>query len=341
MRTRLMIAAAGLVLLGTLVVLGGLVPIQASSGHWRLTAWMLDFIKRRSVATYSIFVTEPTDKWPSWVNRGAAHYESGCRACHGSPISPRPPMMMRMTPHPPELPERMARWNDRELFQIVRHGIKFTAMPAWAAPQRPDEVWALVTFLRTLPGLTQERYQQLAFGETSTSDGVSPVERCARCHGIDGLGRAGVFPVLAGQRAEYLDRALRAYRDGRRHSGFMQTEAAELGDTARHAVVNYYAGLPRPSSAGSANGPGAALAASGDPTRQVPACRECHGPSARDSNPAYPILTGQNADFLFEQLVLFSENRRGGSAFAPVMQAIASRLTRDQMRAAADHYGIR
>jgi cytochrome c553 len=333
----LVLAAAGL-LLATVVVLAGVIPIQASSGHWRATAWMLDLIKRRSVHTYSRPIVAPPVDEPWWIVRGAAHYESGCRQCHGSPLSPRPPLMMRITPHPPELPARIARWDRRELFQIVKHGIKFTAMPAWPAPQRADEIWTMVAFLRALPSLTPESYRELAFGGTTTSDGVSAIERCVRCHGADGMGRGGDFPVLAGQHPEYLNNALLAYRAGQRHSGFMRSEAAELDDQARHTVVTYFAQLPRTATATPPAGPGADLVASGQPSRQVPACSECHGPAATDRNPAYPHLAGQDADYLFEQLVLFSEHRRGGSAYAPIMQAIAGRLSREQMRSAAGYY---
>jgi cytochrome c553 len=333
----LLVGWAGLLLVA-LVVLGGVIPIQASSGHWRATAWLLDLIKRRSVNTYSRLIVPPPLDQPSWIVRGAAHYESGCRTCHGSPLSPRPPLMMRMTPHPPELPLRMARWDTRELFQIVKHGIKFTAMPAWGAPQRADEIWTMVAFLRELPNLTPESYRQLAFGDTTTADGVSAIERCARCHGTDGMGRGGAFPVLAGQHPEYLNNALVAYRAGHRHSGFMRSEAADLDEAARAVVVNYFAQLPRTSEPRAPAEQGAMLVREGHPSRQIPACAECHGPGATDRNPAYPINAGQDADYLFEQLVMFSENRRGGSPYGPIMQAIATRLSREQMRAAADYY---
>ncbi len=336
---RLLLGAGLLLLIALAVPLSGAIPIQASSGHWRVTSWVLDLIKRRSVATYSYTVAPPTHEWASWIGRGAAHFESGCRTCHGSPLSARPPMVMRMTPHPPELPGRIARWEPRELFQIVRHGIKFTAMPAWTAPQRPDEVWAMVAFLRALPGMSGESYRKLAFGDTATADGVSAVERCARCHGADGMGRGGTFPVLAAQQPEYLRNTLIAYRNDGRHSGFMRPEAAELDDSAREVVVSYFAQLPRAIATPAGSGPGATLVTSGDAPRQIPACSQCHGPTPTDRNPAYPMLAGQDADYLFEQLILFSENRRGGSAFAPIMQAIAARLSRDEMRQAADHYG--
>ena len=49
----LAVGAAGI------LVLSGIIPIKASSGHWPLTAWFLDFTKRRSVATHSIGIRVP------------------------------------------------------------------------------------------------------------------------------------------------------------------------------------------------------------------------------------------------------------------------------------------
>jgi len=339
--SRYVLAAAGAVIIALIVIMSGVIPIQASSGHWRATAWLLDLIKRKSVATYALTIVPPPLDQPSWIVRGAAHFETGCRTCHGSPLSPRPPLMMRLTPHPPELRDRIARWETRQLFQIVKHGIKFTAMPAWAAPQRADEIWAIVAFLQKLPSLNQDSYRDLAFGETSTSDGVSVVERCARCHGADGMGRGGSFPVLAGQRPEYLTNALVAYREGRRHSGIMRPEAFELDDQARNEVVRYFSSLPRTAPSQLLNSGVARLVTHGQPSRDIPACSECHGPGATDRNPAYPILDGQPADYLFEQLVLFAEHRRGGSQFGPIMQTIAPRLSAAEMREAANYYSAR
>lgn len=341
MPAKYVLAAVGAVIIALVVIVSGVIPIQASSGHWRATAWLLDLIKRRSVTTYSLTIVPPRLDQPSWIVKGAAHFETGCRPCHGSPLSPRPPLVMRMTPHPPELPDRIRRWQTRHLFQIVKHGIKFTAMPAWAAPQRADEIWAIVAFLQKLPSLNQASYRDLAFGATSTSDGVSVVERCARCHGTDGMGRGGSFPVLAGQRPEYLTNALLAYRDGRRHSGIMRPEAFELDERARNEVVRYFSSLPRTAPSQTLTGRGGALVTHGQPSRDIPACSQCHGPGATDRNPAYPILDGQPAEYLFEQLVLLAENRRGGSEFGPIMQMIAARLSPAEMREAAAYYSAR
>src|SRR5690606_8465595 len=51
LRRRLITAAAVLTVLavgGGLVAVSGIIPIKASSGHWAVTAWLLDFAKTRS-----------------------------------------------------------------------------------------------------------------------------------------------------------------------------------------------------------------------------------------------------------------------------------------------------
>ena len=88
-------------------------------------------------------------------------------------------------------------------------------------------------------------------------------------------------------------------------------------------------------------GGGGGLVTHGQPSRDIPACSQCHGPGATDRNPAYPILDGQPAEYLFEQLVLLAENRRGGSQFGPIMQMIAARLSPAEMREAAAYYSTR
>ncbi len=318
-----------------LVVATGAIPIQASSGHWKVTSWVLDLIKRRSVHTYSRSIEVPALDHPALVARGAGHYERSCRACHGSPAAARPPLVMKMTPHPPFLPERIDRWDDAELFQIVKHGIKFTGMPAWTAPKRNDEIWAVVAFLRQLPLLSADRYWRLAVGEPR-HPGASPpiIEMCAACHGADGRGRdGGAFPTIAGQNAPYLRRALDAYASGQRHSGMMGSIAAAMDPGTRDALISYYSRLAPAVARGAAGDAarGEAIATRGIPERRIPACLECHQPDA-DQNREYPVLDGQHAEFLLQQLQLFNEDARGGSQNASIMRPIAMRLTPEEMQ---------
>jgi mono/diheme cytochrome c family protein len=55
-----------------------------------------------------------------------------------------------MLPQPPDLADVVGEWNNAQLFRIVKHGVRFTGMPAWPMQDRDDEVWAMVAFLREL-----------------------------------------------------------------------------------------------------------------------------------------------------------------------------------------------
>jgi cytochrome c553 len=349
------VAAVG----GALVALSGIVPIKASSGHWAVTAWFLDFAKVRSVSTHAFGVELPPIEDPVLVMQGAGHYESGCMPCHGAPGSAMPTVAAAMTPPPPYLPALITRWDAEDLFYIVKHGIKFTGMPAWPAAERDDEVHAVVAFLLRLPELDAAAYARLVFGADEAPDGSmrtlassapAPTDgetlaaSCARCHGGDGLGRElPAFPKLAGQKRAYLANALEAYANGKRPSGVMQPIAAALSPQARARLAQHYSALP----VGAASAPvknadaverGARLADQGDPARGVPSCRDCHGPSPRRRNAAYPLLAGQHEAYLLAQLTLFSREQRGGSPFAHLMQHVATRLAPAQIRDAAAYY---
>jgi cytochrome c553 len=354
----LAVLAAG----GFLVVVSGLVPIKASSGHWRITAWFLHFAMRRSVATHSIGLQAPALDSPRLVLQGAGHYETGCRPCHGSPGLPLPEIPQHMTPHPPALPPRIADWDHEELFYIVKHGVKFTGMPAWPARQRDDEVWAMVAFLLTLPDLDAEGYRRLVHGDHTTPGAYAPLQgllepqtvpgavtdSCARCHGQDGHGRGvGAFPKLAGQRPAYLFAALQAFARGERHSGMMEPIAAALSLEEMRQLALYYSSLPAPTPAPSpqetavAIERGEEIASRGIPSQRIPSCADCHGPGPTRRNPFYPVLAGQHADYLVLQLELFKKEHRGGSAYAHLMHPVATRLTPQQMRDVALYYESR
>jgi cytochrome c553 len=360
--------AAGAV--GIVVLVSGAVPIKASSGHWKITRWFLDFAMSRSFSTHSFGIEAPPLDDPALVLRGAGHYEGACRPCHGSVTGVLPAIPRAMTPNPPLLPGKIALWEPRELFSIVKHGVKFTGMPAWPALQRDDEVWAVVAFLRRMPQLDAAQYRRLSGADFSTSPpppiadlvevSARPpstvLQTCGRCHGLNGLGRGfGAFPKLAGQRAAYLENALRAYATGRRHSGIMQPIAEGLSEEVRRELAAYYAGLPSDVSAPEARelrlllpAPrgqisaarrelGARLAAGA--VDGVPACLQCHGDGP--VNRAYPILAGQDAGYLELQLQLFKDGRRGGSEYAHIMRKVVQRLTPEQAAAAAEFFSSR
>lgn len=348
-------------LAGFLVAASGIVSIKASAGHWWITEWFLQFTKRRSLATRTIRTDLPPldEQW--LVVKGAGQYETACRPCHGSPELEHPRIPAAMTPPPPYLPDLIRDWDPEELFYVVKHGIKFTGMPAWPTQKRDDEVHAMVAFLLAFPSLDEDGYRRLVYGETAVVDPVESLRElaadtrgprraviasCERCHGIEGRGRGTpAFPTLAGQKREYMVRALAAYEAGKRHSGIMEPVAAGLSETEQHELADYYSNIivrtrtePAPDTLDPSVERGRTIATRGVPDRGVPACRDCHGPAEHRRNPAYPDLAGQFAEYIELQIELFKRGQRGGSEYAHLMERVAARLTEEQMRDVAAYY---
>jgi cytochrome c553 len=355
MMRRLLLLVVLLAAGGGLILVSGVVPIEASSGHWRITDWLLHFAMRRSVATHSLGIDAPALDDPALVLVGATHYEMACSPCHGRPGLEHPRVARGMTPAPPYLGPRIADWTPEQLFYVVKHGVKFTGMPAWPALHRDDEVWAVVAFLLQLPRLDADAYRDVALGHetersaAATASSMSEAARstlldsCFRCHGADGLGRGAAFPKLAGQRASYLQNSLEAYARGARHSGIMEPIAIGLDPEVMRELSEHYGSLPRaPSVARSTDDAaiarGEEIARRGIRAQRVPACVHCHGPNPRRMNPAYPLHAGQHAGYLARQLELFKRGQRGGSPYARVMQPIAGRLRSEQIRDVALYY---
>lgn len=350
------IATAALAAGGLLIAVSGVMPIKASSRHWAITEWVLHFAMRRSVVTHAaLSAPSPPEGLDdmSFVLRGAGHYETGCRPCHGAPGDPMPRIPFAMTPHPPELSPRVPSWSAKQLFYIVKHGVKFTGMPAWPAQERDDEVWAVVAFLRRLPSLDEAGYASLVRGgeselpELSTTSAVAPPDivtaTCARCHGADGQGRGvAAFPKLAGQRAEYMRRAMRAYAVGERHSGIMGPIAAGLSTAAVGKAVSYYSSLSSPGDppapVSEAARRGEMIASRGVPEDDIPSCGHCHLPHGHEVNEAYPSLAGQYHEYLAQQLTLLKQRRRGGSEYVRLMHSFVDRMSVEQIDDAAAYF---
>lgn len=343
-----LLAAAG-VALALFGAWTGIVNISASAGHPPWVESFLELGMRRSIERHSSKLVVPNDlRSPDRIQLGAAHFAGGCAECHGAPDRPRSPIYDYMLPVPPDLAFAAQQWNARELFFIVRHGLQFTGMPEWSGGERDDEVWSMVAFLQRLPELTSDEYVALASGNAGSPDnprastlrdeGVATLARtsCDRCHDTARSAPASAFvPRLAGQSQDYLVRSLREYQRGERRSGFMQPVAAMLSEQDIDALAAHYSALrpARPSTrepvlSDQQREEAAAIATGNHASLRVPACLSCHAPAARDD---YPLLAGQPANYLVQQLQLFQQGGRQQSAWGEVMSVIATRLDAAQI----------
>nr|WP_295663468.1 c-type cytochrome [Polymorphobacter sp.] len=182
------LAAAGVTALvvAAIVVLTGLPNLAATTPHPQPWASFLHFVFRRSVAFHSSDLKPPADlNSPNRIALGAAHYANVCANCHGAPGIGQNPIALAMTPRPPYLAAQIAEDDDKAIFWILKHGVKYSAMPGWPTQMRDDEIWSMVGFVRTLPKLKYDIYRRIAFGEAAEAQpnlpridfGSDPVQR--------------------------------------------------------------------------------------------------------------------------------------------------------------------
>ena len=69
-------------------------------------------------------------------------------------------------------------------------------------------------------------------------------EVCQACHGMDGNSTVPDYPKLAGQRPDYIAKALRDYKSGARKNAIMAGFAGTLSTADIDNVAAYYSSQP-------------------------------------------------------------------------------------------------
>jgi len=116
-----------------------------------------------SVRAESISVTSLED--PAQIAAGALRYSELCVGCHLAPGVDKSMLRSGLYPHPPNLAQEDLQ-DPRKAFWTIKHGIKMSAMPAWGKNLDDAAIWELVAFVRQMPNMSTDTYQQLASGHT-------------------------------------------------------------------------------------------------------------------------------------------------------------------------------
>ena len=172
----------------------------------------------------------------------------------------------------------------------------------------------------------------LARADIIVTTGMQPWETCASCHSLDGNSAMARFPKLAGQRADYIVKQVRDFRDGRRRNdgGQMEAIAGDIDEENLAKSAAYFAGLPPPPpDTGQLTGSedwqrGSALYRDGDGAAGIARCSSCHDPAGERGDA--PLLKAQHAAYLEKQLRDWRSGARQND-LGRTMPTIAAKLT--------------
>jgi len=172
-------------------------------------------------------------------------------------------------------------------------------------------------------------FQHVAAAEGDATAGKELGYTCLGCHGIEGYRNAYPsyrVPRLGGQKAGYLEIALRGYRDGTRPHPTMHAQASSLSDQEIADVSAYLASLG--SETVTAGGtPGASF-------EKAAACAACHGANGISVNAMWPTLAGQHEDYLENSLKQYRDGKRTD----PVMTAQAALIAEEDVALLARYF---
>jgi cytochrome c553 len=165
-------ATIGLVIAGTLVlgavgavlfIESGLYNIGADDHHTKIVLAIIEQLRERSIEmrdrTIDLYYVED----PRRIAAGAQHYAALCAGCHLAPGVTKSEIRPGLYPHPPNLAQEDLR-DGRRAFWIIKHGIKMSAMPSWGKTLDDAAIWEVVSFVRQMPDMTPETYQQISQG---------------------------------------------------------------------------------------------------------------------------------------------------------------------------------
>jgi mono/diheme cytochrome c family protein len=122
---------------------------------------IIEQLRDRSIAARSNSIEARYVEDPQRIALGAQRYAVLCVACHLAPGVTKSDIRQGLYPHPPNLALGELQQAQRA-FWIVKHGIKMSAMPAWGKTLDDEKIWDVVAFVRKMPDMTPETYQQLS-----------------------------------------------------------------------------------------------------------------------------------------------------------------------------------
>ena len=153
-------------------------------------------------------------------------------------------------------------------------------------------------------------------------------ESCASCHGTDGNTTTPDMPSIAGQDPVYFVKALKAYVNGQRTHGAMESAVAKLEGRQFNDIAAFYA--EQEPVARRVRKPFTAA-------EWVDRCDRCHGTAGNSTDPRYSRLAGQNRQYLVDVLQAYAEGERADS----IMHAMSEPLTNGAIERLATYYSTR
>jgi mono/diheme cytochrome c family protein len=144
-----------------LFLASGRYDIAAMHPHTQPVRTMLKFLQRRAIAFHARGIAVPALDDPDLVQPGLTLYREHCVICHGAPGEGRQRIGIGLNPNPPPLEQAIERLSGAEIYWTTAFGLKMAGMPSFLLGRTPEEIWAIVAFVRQMNRLSPDEYRRI------------------------------------------------------------------------------------------------------------------------------------------------------------------------------------
>ncbi len=130
----------------------GLTEVRADAMPSALETSILRMTVRASVRRAAAEIPNPPPANDDTLVAGGKLYVAGCAGCHGALEGPYREDRSHFPPVP-QLPRVGTQYSERELYWIVKHGVRMTAMSAYGTLYSEEKLLAVAAFLRRINNL--------------------------------------------------------------------------------------------------------------------------------------------------------------------------------------------
>ena len=139
----------------------GYMPVNADVSPGKIETYFAGHGMDASVEHHAPKLTNPIQPTEENLMAGMLIYSMNCAQCHGAPNRKLTlgdgtyPPAPQFAEDPPDLPDYQNYW-------IVKHGIRYTAMPAWGKLLSDTDLWKVTTFLanwKKLPPAMKSKFE--------------------------------------------------------------------------------------------------------------------------------------------------------------------------------------
>lgn len=248
---------------------------------------------------------------PASIKAGAG-LATRCNHCHGEQGSTtKSDAIPRLAAMPPEyfIPSLKSYFNGKRNHNVMK---------IFGTSLDDRQIGLLAAYYAAQPPVKLHRP-----GGGNARAGEQVAGMCAGCHSVDGNALNPEIPSLAGQPAEYLIKAMKDYREGRRKDPMMAEALRRMRDQTTVDLAAYYAGQKLESPLQRASESARVFDPVADGRRIAGSCDGCHGKNGSGGKPGIPSLSGLHVKYL----VAATQAYRSGARKHEAMKKMVGRLS--------------